>query len=102
MLRNRLLLVFAVVLYVSCFFVGCKTVKEAYDSYKVCRENPVCFDEMERGRTLTESLTTAVAAGVPVPGVQGSSVAIGSSLGMLVSLLIGVFRGRKYKKKGGA
>ena len=86
-----------IVLYVVCFFVGCKTVQDAVDSYKICKANAVCFAEMEKGRSLSESLATVVAAGVPVPGVQGASMAIGSSVGMLVSLLIGVFRGRKYK-----
>lgn len=97
MLRSRLILVFAVVLYVAFFFVGCSTISDAIDAYKVCKANVTCSAEMESGRSLAESLAIVVASGVPVPAVNGASLAVGSSVGMLVSLLIGVFRGRKYK-----
>lgn len=93
-------LVIAALLYVVFFVLGCRSLSEAVDSYRACRSNEVCYAEMEKGRTLTESLATALAAGVPFPPVQSSAGAIGYGLGMLTSVIIGAFRGRKYKGKG--
>lgn len=93
---KRLLLLLCVAVYVCCFFVGCESVKQSYSALEACRNDAVCFAQMEKGKDLVSSIATATAGSIP----QTAPVApvIGSGLGMLASLLIGVYLGRKKEK----
>lgn len=93
---RKFLLCCAAALYVCCFFAGCESVKQSYSAFDACRNDPVCFSQMEKGKDLVSSIAT-VAAG-SIPATAPVSNVIGSSVGMLASLLIGVYLGKKNEK----
>lgn len=93
---RKLLWMVVIVGYVCCFFVGCKAITETYDSYERCKRDPVCYEKMRSGESLSAAIASSAAAAIPQ--TAAASTVIGSSVGQLVSILIGVWLGRKIRK----
>lgn len=94
-MRTKWYWVFAV-LFLMFFAVGCSALKQTVSAYDACKNDPACYAQMEQGRDLVSSIATSASSAVP----QTAPIAqiIGSNAGMLASLLLGVYLGRKKER----
>lgn len=90
---RRFIRVLCVAVYVVSFFVGCSAIRQSYDALEACRHDAVCYAQMKQGAELPAAVATAASASIP--SVAPFSPVIGSTVGMLASLLIGVYLGKK-------
>lgn len=93
---RKFMYVFCFAVYVASFMVGCSAVKQSYSALEACKRDSVCYAQMEKGRDLSSSIATAAVASIP--NAAPAAPIVGSSIGMLVSLLIGVYLGKKKEK----
>lgn len=93
---RKLLATLAILLYAVCFFAGCAAVEKTYSAYDACKRDPVCYSQMEKGRDLTSAISTAALASNPT--TAPFATVAGSALGMLASLAVGVYLGKRKEK----
>jgi hypothetical protein len=81
-MRGRLILVCAI-LYCMFFICGCQSLVEQYDHYVACKNDPDCMAIVNDVNSQVDRVTSG---------------AVGSIVGMITSLGLAVYLGRKKKR----
>ena len=83
-------------IFVLCFLLlfclGCATVSKSVDNFQACKDDPVCFAQMEQLKSSSHIIVESAVSSVPFPSVP-EWIAIGIS--NVLAFAFGAMRGKK-------
>lgn len=84
------------IIFLLSFLSGCAFLQSQKANWEACKADPACVTQAELWQSNTETISTVVASGLPVPGVAAAPKVLGY-LAFGISMLIGGYALRKKK-----
>lgn len=81
-------------LFLVLFFYGCQITRQAVLDVQACKDDPVCFAEMQAAGQNSYIATKAVASAIDIPSIPEF---IGLAVSNAVMFGVGWFKGRKKR-----